>query len=108
MRFRRVVATRFGPFIDEEIEPADGMTVVYGQNESGKSTWHAAVYAALCGVRRGRGQPRTDDREFEERHRPWDGDSWRVGCVVHLDDRRKRTPGVLGGKAYPCRTRRSA
>ena len=36
------------------LEFADGLTVVVGDNESAQSTWHAAIFAALCG-RQGRG-----------------------------------------------------
>ena len=55
MRIERVVAHAFGPLIDATLDLAPGMTVVYGPNEAGKSSWHAALYAGLCGVRRGRG-----------------------------------------------------
>jgi hypothetical protein len=78
----------FGAFRDRKVDLAPGLTVVFGPNEAGKSTWHAAAYAALCGMRRGRGQGR-DDRAFEERHRPWEGGPWRVGAIVELADRRK-------------------
>lgn len=90
MKFAAVNAVAFGPFRDATLELAQGMNVVYGPNEAGKSTWHAALYAGLCGMRRGRGQPRREDRDFEERHRPWDGDgAWSVGVVVTLEDGRR-------------------
>lgn len=88
MRIDRVEAAAFGPFVDEALDLAPGMTVVHGPNESGKSSWHAALYAGLCGMRRGRGAAVKTDREFAERHRPWDGDRWRVGVAVTLDDGR--------------------
>ena len=83
MRLVSLVLVGFGAFRDREVQLAPGLTVVCGPNEAGKSTWHAAAYAALCGMRRGRGQGR-DDRAFEERHRPWDGGPWRVGAIVEL------------------------
>ncbi|MYG18353.1 MAG: AAA family ATPase, partial [Gemmatimonadales bacterium] len=45
MRFESVTAHRFGPFRDETLELAPGMNVVFGRNEAGKSSWHAALYA---------------------------------------------------------------
>ena len=50
MRIESVTAHAFGPFVDETLDLARGMTVIYGPNESGKSTWHAALYAGLCGI----------------------------------------------------------
>jgi exonuclease SbcC len=88
MRIEEVRAIAFGPFEDHKLELAPGITVIHGPNESGKSTWHAALYAGLCGMRRGKGAARKQDREFQRCHRPWDGDSWEVAVVVRLDDGR--------------------
>lgn len=57
MRFEEARAISFGPFKDALLTVAPGFNLVYGPNESGKSTWHAALYAGLCGRRRGRGRP---------------------------------------------------
>ena len=90
MRFESVTSYNFGPFLDQTISFNPSMNVVWGPNEAGKSTWHSALYAGLCGIRRGRGQPRREDREFEARHRPWDkNDMWDVGAVVRLEDGRR-------------------
>lgn len=91
MRIDRVHAHAFGPFHDEELRPAPGMTVVHGPNESGKSSWSAAIYGGLCGLRHVGGRPRTADRIFEERHRPWDrdDDAWHASVHVTLDDGRR-------------------
>lgn len=88
MRFESVQAHAFGPFQDETLELAPGMNVVYGPNEAGKSSWRAALYAGLCGMRRGKGGLRTEDIEFAKRHKPWSGGAWEVGAVVALDDGR--------------------
>ena len=90
MRFESVRAHPFGPFEDEVLDFAPRMTVVYGPNEAGKSSWHAALYAGLCGMRRGKGAARTD-RDFQDRHRPWDdeGGDWMVTATVALADGRR-------------------
>ena len=77
MRFDLVTAHAFGALRDAHLELRSGLNVVYGGNESGKSTWHAALYAGLCGRRRG--HPRKQDREFEKRRRPWSGKDTRSG-----------------------------
>ncbi len=89
MRIESVTAHAFGPLSDARLDLASGLTVVVGANESAKSTWHAAIYAGLCGRRRGRGGVTRVDRAFEELRRPWDGDAWRASVVVRLDDGRR-------------------
>jgi hypothetical protein len=98
MLIRSVTAHAFGPLLGAPLEFADGMTVVYGPNESAKSTWHAAIYAAVCGRRRGRGQPSAEERDFSRRHRPWDREDWLVSARLLLDDgRRVELRQDLGG-----------
>lgn len=89
MRIRKVTAHAFGPLTDEMLEFADGMTVIVGDNESAKSSWHAAIYAAICGRRRGRGAPRKEEQSFIDLHKPWDSDDWLVSAEIALDDGRR-------------------
>jgi len=87
MRFESVRAHPFGPFDDRTLTLAPGLNVVYGPNEAGKSTWHAALYAGLCGMRRRKGALSAEDRRFRDRHRPWDGNGeWAVSAVVARED----------------------
>ena len=51
MRIERVVARAFGPFQNQVLELGPGLSVVAGPNESGKSTWHAALRLAITGLR---------------------------------------------------------
>jgi hypothetical protein len=89
MRIERVLARAFGPFQNEVLELGPGMSVVAGPNESGKSTWHAALRLAVTGVRRGKGPGTTAERQLAERHRPWDlPDRWEVEARLALDDGR--------------------
>ena len=70
MRFETLIAHSFGPFQGSELHFEQGMTILYGPNEAGKSSWHAALFAGLCGLRRGRGK-RKGALEFAYKHRPW-------------------------------------
>ena len=74
MRINRINALAFGPLLDESLTLAPGLTVVVGDNESAKSSWHAAIYAALCGRRRRLGATTKEERRFADLHRPWDDD----------------------------------
>ena len=89
MRIRSVTAHAFGPLSNETLELAEGITVLVGDNESAKSSWHAAIYAAVCGRRRGRGRSRLDEQRFADLHKPWDGDAWLVSAQLDLDDGRR-------------------
>jgi exonuclease SbcC len=89
VKFEVLKALDFGPFKGQELVLAPGLTVVHGPNEAGKSTWHAALYAGLCGMRRGRGRQADDDRDFRDRHKPWNSNRWRVAAVVSLEDGRR-------------------
>ena len=88
MRFERLRSLSFGPFRDEELAFTEGLTIIYGPNESGKSSWHAALFAGLCGLRRGPGK-RSTEKDFEQRHRPWGAENWQVSLIVILADGRR-------------------
>lgn len=89
MRIASVTAVAFGSLHGKSLELAPGLTVIVGRNESAKSTWHAAIYAGLCGRRRGRGASTLTDRRFAELHKPWDTDAWQTEVDVVLDDGRR-------------------
>lgn len=89
MRFEYVRAMAFGPLLDQELTFVPSLNVIYGPNETGKSSWHAALYAGLCGMRRARGRGTREDVAFADQHRPWDGGGWRVGATVSLEDGRR-------------------
>ena len=89
MKLVELSVNGFGPLAAQKFIFADGMNVLYGPNESAKTTVHAAIFAGLCGTRRGQGQPEREDRSFEERHRPWDGGSWEVSTLLELADGRR-------------------
>jgi exonuclease SbcC len=89
VRIDSVIASAFGPFKERTLRLAPGMSVIWGHNESGKSSWHAALYAGLCGLRRARGSPPREDRRFAEKHHPWDDGAWEVSLGLTLDDGRR-------------------
>lgn len=88
MWIERVIARAFGPLQDESLELGQGMTVISGPNEAGKTSWHAALRLALTGVRRGPGRTK-EVAAVIEHHRPWDSpDRWEVEARLHLADGR--------------------
>ncbi len=89
MRFESVIADAFGPLVEKSLVLAPGLNVIYGVNEAAKSSWHAALYSSLCGRRRGKGKQPKEDTQFENKHRPWNHDGWKVNTTVVLDDGRR-------------------
>ncbi len=88
MQIESVTAVAFGPFKGVTLEFSPQLTVVCGPNEAGKSSWHAAIYASVCGMRRARGQL-AQDRDFARLRRPWSGEAWEVRAIVRLDNGRR-------------------
>ena len=46
----------FGKFHDQTFVFHDGINVIYGKNEAGKSTLHTFIRSMLFGIERGRGR----------------------------------------------------
>ena len=61
MKIVSVDIAAFGPLANKKLTFVDELNVVYGPNESAKTAIHAALFAGLCGIRRGKGQPAKED-----------------------------------------------
>lgn len=70
MRVTELRITHFGKLHNMNISLSDGINLIEGPNESGKSTIHAFVYAMLFGNERARGRAAKDDPYV--RYQPWD------------------------------------
>ena len=87
MWFTRVHARAFGALSDQTLELSRGLNVVVGPNESGKSTWHAALYAALYGMPRRDAWTPVEER-FAAYRRPRLLEDWMVLAQIELADPR--------------------
>lgn len=61
----------FGKLHDQDISFQDGINVVYGKNEAGKSTLHTFIKGMLFGLERQRGRAARGDAY--SRYEPWQG-----------------------------------
>ncbi len=88
MRVERLSVSGFGKLAARDVRFGPGLTIVHGPNESGKSTTHAALRAALFGLTAG-GRRTREETAAIERYRPW-ADA-RYGAVLELtaDDGRR-------------------
>ncbi len=80
-----VKITSFGKLHNVSLSFEDGMNVIYGDNEAGKSTIHAAVRAILFGLDRQRGRAsKTDDYS---KYEPWENPSAYEGMLRFRQER---------------------
>lgn len=70
MIITEVYIKNFGMLSERHIRFTDGVQVIYGENETGKSTLHTFIRAMLFGMERGRGKAAAKD-DFT-RYEPWD------------------------------------
>ena len=80
MIIKEAFMKNFGKFHNERIEFQHGINIVYGGNESGKTTLYTFLQGAFFGIRRKRGlASRTDTYS---KCLPWENPSWYEGSVL--------------------------
>jgi len=79
MKIHSMILKNFGRFANKEIELKDGINLIYGENESGKSTLHTFLKGMLFGMERGRGRAAASDT-FSQ-YEPWENPSHYAGAL---------------------------
>ena len=105
MKLKKLSLNNFGRFRGEVLKLEDGINVIYGENESGKSTVHTFIRSMLFGMKRGRGRAAGND--VYSRYEPWENASWYQGRMeftsggkeFRLTGEQRRQP-ECGGGAY--------
>lgn len=102
MRLDRLEVGGFGRLRDLDIEFHPRVTVLLGDNESGKSTVHRALRAALYGVDAG-GPGRPTERSDWARWTPWSGGAYSLALTYGLaGGRRLRVARRLEQRETTC------
>ena len=70
MVIRRLKIKNFGKIRDKDMELSPGINVLYGENESGKTTTHTFIRSMFYGVRRLRGKAALNDTYTK--YEPWE------------------------------------
>lgn len=70
MRLLELHIDGFGKFYDRTISFNDGINIIYGKNEAGKSTLHTFIRGMLFGIERGRGRAAKND--LYTKYEPWE------------------------------------
>lgn len=85
IRFREAVMVRFGKFTDYTLSFSDGLQVIYGKNEAGKSTIQLFLKVMLYGVSGGKKESKR--LKIRERIIPWENKSAEGVLRFELDGR---------------------
>lgn len=70
MRLLELHIDGFGKFHDRTISFNDGINIIYGKNEAGKSTLHTFIRGMLFGIERGHGRAAKND--LYTKYEPWE------------------------------------
>lgn len=70
MRLLELHIDGFGKFHDRTISFNNGINIIYGKNEAGKSTLHTFIRGMLFGIERGRGRAAKND--LYTKYEPWE------------------------------------
>lgn len=79
MKIREINIKNFGKLSDKTIRFDDGINIIYGENESGKSTVHTCIKSMLFGLERGRGRAANYDTFTQ--YEPWENPNYYAGTL---------------------------
>lgn len=86
MLIRELKIKNFGKFVDKEIALKEGINIVYGDNEAGKSTVHTFIQGMFFGITKTRGRVTKEDTYM--RYIPWNNHSLYQGSMdIRLDQK---------------------
>lgn len=79
MKITELYLKNFGKFHEKHFYIQDGVQIIYGENEFGKSTIHAFIRAMFFGLERGRG--RAAGKDAFTRYEPWEMPEYYAGVI---------------------------
>lgn len=76
MKIRKLFLKSFGKFSDKEVEFKDGLNLVYGNNEAGKSTTHSFIKGMFFGFFKPYSKNKIYSSEYEK-YKPWNSNLYK-------------------------------
>lgn len=86
MRIKNLKVNNFGKLKDKQIELENNINIIYGENESGKSTLLKFITSMLYGINRNKAGNYTSDFE---RYTPWSDTDFSGKIIYELDNGNK-------------------
>ncbi len=87
MKITELQINNFGRLHQMKIQPSSGLNIVYGDNESGKSTLHQFITGMLFGMEKQRGRSGRNDNY--QQYEPWNSSSYYAGSMGFEVDGKK-------------------
>lgn len=82
MQIKELLLRHFGKFTDKPVRFSEGINLIYGENESGKSTIHTFLKAMFFGMERKRGRAAATDTFTQ--YEPWDNPNYYAGTLKFM------------------------
>ncbi len=79
MKITELQINNFGKLHQKKIQPQPGLNIVYGDNESGKSTLHQFITGMMFGMEKQRGKSGKNDSY--QQYEPWNSSSYYTGSM---------------------------
>lgn len=79
MKIRELILKNYGKLSGCDIALQDGINILYGENESGKTTIHSFLKGMFFGMERGRGRASAND--MFSRYEPWENPNYYEGVL---------------------------
>ena len=79
MFIKDIYIKNFGGISNKHIDLENGLNIIYGENESGKSTIFDFIYAMLFGLDIQRGKASKND--MYRKYEPWDNPAFFAGII---------------------------
>lgn len=83
MKINSIKVNGFGKLKDKQIELTDGINIVYGNNESGKTTIQKFIFGMLYGMSKNKNGREISDFD---KYKPWDGSEFSGKIKYTLDN----------------------
>ena len=83
MKLKSLYIDGFGKFHNKSIEFGDGINLIYGKNEAGKSTLHTFIKAMLFGLSE---SPKGRESSEYEKYEPWTGETYGGSMELYTSD----------------------
>ncbi len=104
MKIRELYLKNFGKFSEKKVTFQDGINLIYGENESGKTTLHTFIKSMLFGLERGRGRASVNDTF--SLYEPWENPNYYSGelrfesggknfCLTRNFDKYGKSAGLI-------------
>ncbi len=93
LKIKRLKIDNYGTLSNREIELGGGLNVIYGKNESGKSTMRSFLHAMFYGLKN------SSEKSDRKKYMPWSGGGMSGAMLVERDGKEIELRRTFGARA---------